>query len=179
MLSALLKYQRGSRVLVESMSDGRKYLVKIPNSRISSDTLAELNKRKMKLCEHLSNIKKYKNNKNVQRLLRKQNVIIEEISKKYEGEAAYSINKGERIGICLKNKKGEIEDMNTMFFVLMHELAHIMTSEYKHNKAFWDNFSLLIQNAIDVKLYEHQEYRQNKETFCGHVISHTPYSKHK
>ena len=179
-LSLILKYQRGSRIHMESNNIGKRYLVKSDKfSKKSTETLAYLDDFKSKLCKHLENKKIYNANESVQRLLDNKNVILEEIAKKYEGEAAYSVNKGERIGICLKNKNGMYENKNTMAFVLMHELAHIMTSEYKHNKKFWSNMALLIENAIEAKIYKYVEYRKNPETYCGHDITHTPYSKHK
>lgn len=183
-LSIILRYQRGTRIHVESHNDGKKYLVKSDDFSIkSADTLAYLNQFKKQLCDYLEN--KLKNNSikskfrtSVKRLLDNKDVILEEVAKKYEGEAAYSVNKGERIGICLKNKNGKYENRNTMAFVLMHELAHIMTSEYKHNKNFWDNMAYLIENSIGAKLYKHVEYSKQPENYCGHNISHTPYSKH-
>ena len=122
---------------------------------------------------------KYDNHYGVQQLLKNKNVVIEEVAKKYKNQAAYSINKGERIGICLRNKKNKYENKNTMFFVLIHELAHIMTKEFKHNDKFWKNMSLLIENATNAKLYKYTEYKTNPESYCGHDITHNPYKRNK
>jgi predicted metal-dependent hydrolase len=172
-------YQRGSRIHVDSKNDGKRYLVK--NNKFSSNSaniLAELNNKKLKLCTFLKAQDKYKNHNGVQNLLNNSDVVIEEVAKKYEKEAAYSINKGEKIGICLRDKTtGKLQNINDMFFVLIHELAHIMTDEYKHNKKFWDNMSLLLENAIKAGLYKYTNYKHNPTNFCGHLISHTPYSK--
>ena len=178
-LYVFLIYQRGSRIHVDSKKDGKRYLVK--NNKFSSKSaniLSELNSKKNKLCTYLKTQKQYNNHKGIQRLLNNSDVIIEEVAKKYEKEAAYSINKGEKIGICLRDKQsGKLQNVNDMFFVLIHELAHIMTAEYKHNKEFWDNMSLLIENAVNADLYTYVNYKTKPVTFCGHRISHTPYSK--
>ena len=137
-LYTFLLYQRGSRIHIDSKKDGKRYLVKDNiYSEKSANILAELNSKKNKLIKYLRTQKQYNNHKGIQNLLNNSKVIIEEVAKKYEKEAAYSINKGERIGICLRDKKsGKLQNANDMFFVLIHELAHIMTAEYKHNKEF-------------------------------------------
>lgn len=177
-LTGLLKYQRGYRIHVESHINGRKYLVKpTKNKTKSAELLSILEQKKNALCDHLKSKSEYKTNNNVKRLLNNRNVVIEEVAKKYGNEAAYSINKGERIGICLKSKSGSFENENNMFFVLMHELAHIMSKDYGHHDQFWKNFALLIENAIEAKLYKNVKYKRNPQEYCGHVISHNPYNK--
>lgn len=166
------------RVYQTSALNNKKYLVrKYPNKKHqikSADLLAALSKKKNTLCEYLSKTKKYRNHYGVKRLLRNQYVKIEELSYEYNNEAAYSINKGERIGICLRKKNGNFENTNTMFFVLMHELAHIMSTKYAHDKEFWDNFALLIQAAQECNVYNYQNYDENPSSYCGHRISYTP-----
>lgn len=63
------------------------------------------------------------------------------------GELGYNINKGYEICICMDN------DVNAMFHVLIHELAHGTVHEYKHNDNFWANFRELKEIAIANGLY--------------------------
>lgn len=63
------------------------------------------------------------------------------------GELGYNINKGYEICICMDN------DVNAMFHVLIHELAHGTVPEYKHNESFWMNFRELKEIAIANGLY--------------------------
>ena len=51
---------------------------------------------------------------------------------------AYSENKGQKIAFCLNKKKNgtELIDMNTLTFVAIHELAHIMTLSVGHKQEF-------------------------------------------
>ena len=62
---------------------------------------------------------------------------------------SYSLNKGEKIALCIR-KKGEakefIED-NTIMFVAIHELAHIMTESVGHEPEFWDNMGLFTSES--------------------------------
>ena len=40
--------------------------------------------------------------------------------------------------------KRTLEDENTLLFVSLHEVAHIMTKSIGHTKEFWDNFTFYI-----------------------------------
>lgn len=166
------------RVYQISNVNNKRYLVRKQKSQKnqlkSANLLASLSKRKNKLCDFLENSKKYNKHYGIRRLLANRNVKLEELSYEFKNEAAYSINKGERIGICLRKKNGNIEHENTMFFVLMHELAHIMSRKYAHDAEFWDNFALLIKAATECGVYKYQDFSKNPTSYCGHSISHTP-----
>lgn len=91
---------------------------------------------------------------------------------------AYSENKGEKIAFCL-NKKNEnnnkLIDINTLTFVALHELSHLMTKSIGHNKEFWDNFKFILNNAVEIKLYDPVNYRENPQNYCGMKITDNPY----
>ena len=53
---------------------------------------------------------------------------------------SYTINKGSYIGLCLENK-----DINTLFFVLLHELAHVGTKSVGHTQEFLEFFRFLLK----------------------------------
>ena len=102
---------------------------------------------------------------------------LEEVIPRYEGEAAYSINKGETIGVCVHTKSGMKEDKNTMFFVIMHELAHVMCKNYAHDDDFWSAFEFLIKIAVENDLYDYEDFDNHSKKYCGHKINFTPYKK--
>lgn len=169
-----------NRLYVIANVDSRRYLVHDGTPamrRKSANTIARLVAMKDRLCRFLERSPKYSRMAPVRRLLRNRDVEIEEKSFEYRDQAAYSINKGERIGMCLKSSDGRYEDINTMFFVLMHELAHIMSKRYAHDGEFWNNFSTLIQAAVEAKIYRYQHFDRDHTTFCGHSITYTPYKK--
>ena len=69
---------------------------------------------------------------------------------------SYSVNKGEKIVFCLRDKKDgeELVKENIMTFVAIHELGHLMTKSIGHEPEFWNSFKLLLKIAIDNGLYK-------------------------
>ena len=59
----------------------------------------------------------------------------------------YNTNKGQEIGLCID---GEV---NHVFHVLLHELAHCTVDEYSHSDNFWDNYEELRNEAITIGVY--------------------------
>lgn len=90
---------------------------------------------------------------------------------------AYSENKGEKIALCATKQRhaGKIIDQNTLMFVVLHELAHIMTLSINHTGEFWQNFKDIISYAKKVNIYEPKDYSLNQVTYCGMKIEHNPY----
>ena len=99
---------------------------------------------------------------------------IQEKSYEFDHLAAYSVDKGKLIGICTKHE-GEYVDENTMIFVYLHELSHIMSEQYAHDDAFWNNFAYLLEIAISHNLYVYQPFHMNNVNYCGENIEFTPY----
>lgn len=92
---------------------------------------------------------------------------------------AYSENKGEKIAMCLnKNKKNgedELIDLNTLTFVALHELSHIMTKSIGHKQVFWENFKFLLQNAKEAQIYHPVDYNKNPTKYCSITLNDNPY----
>ena len=78
-----------------------------------------------------------------------------------QGDLGSNVNKGYEISICLDN------DLNSMFHVLLHELAHCTVNEYDHSDKFWMNFEKLKQHALTNGSYT--LIPEGKE-FCGKKI---------
>ena len=89
---------------------------------------------------------------------------------------SYSVNKGEKLVMCLRDKKeGEqLVKENIMTFVSIHELAHLMTKSIGHDPVFWSNMRLLLKVAIDNGLYKNVDFNKKSEPYCGITISDTP-----
>jgi hypothetical protein len=90
---------------------------------------------------------------------------------------AYSENKGEKIAFCLNKKKDgdRLIDINTLTFVALHELSHIMTESIGHKQDFWQNFKFLLENAKSAGIYDPIDYKKNPEEYCGMTINDNPY----
>jgi hypothetical protein len=90
---------------------------------------------------------------------------------------AYSENKGEKIAFCLNKKKdgSQLIDLNTLTFVALHELSHLMTASIGHKQDFWQNFKFLLENAKQAGIYNPQDYKKNPRDYCGMKITDNPY----
>lgn len=104
---------------------------------------------------------KYKNQKRIERLVKKRNVKI--VERKNTEPIAYSYDKGDRIGLCIKHNGKYVSD-NIMFFVLCHELAHIMTKSFGHTKEFWNNMDFLLKFGQQQSMYKPIK---DKIEYCG------------
>ena len=91
---------------------------------------------------------------------------------------AYSENKGEKLAFCLnknKNNNDNLIDSNTLLFVAIHEIAHIMTESVGHTDEFWQNFKFLLEHAVELKIYTPVDYKKEPENYCGMDITDNPY----
>jgi WLM domain len=90
---------------------------------------------------------------------------------------AYSENKGEKIAFCLNTTKegDKLIDINTLTFVALHELSHIMTESIGHKQDFWQNFKFLLENAKAANIYQPVDYKKQPREYCGLTINDNPY----
>ena len=92
---------------------------------------------------------------------------------------AYSENKGEKLALCLNEKKEDADsrliDENTLMYVAMHELAHVGTVSVGHGDEFWANFKTIIERAVDRGLYRPVDYKKNNKLYCGMNLTDNPY----
>lgn len=91
---------------------------------------------------------------------------------------AYSENKGAKIAFCLNkdnHNNEELIDENTLMFVALHELSHLMTISIGHNREFWVNFKFILEHAISQKLYTPINYKKKPTSYCGMQITDNPY----
>ena len=79
-----------------------------------------------------------------------------------KGHLGSNVNKGYEISICTQG------DVNSMFHVLLHELAHCTVDEYKHSDEFWSKFDRLKSDAISRGFYQPI---QGATEFCGKKIN--------
>ena len=90
---------------------------------------------------------------------------------------AYSENKGEKIAFCLNTTKegNKLIDINTLTFVALHELTHVMTTSIGHKQDFWQNFKFVLENAKAANIYIPIDYKSNPQEYCGMTINDNPY----
>ena len=91
---------------------------------------------------------------------------------------AYSENKGEKVAFCLNRSKknnDDLIDQNTLMFVAIHELSHIMTKSIGHKSEFWENFKWLLENAKAAGIHDPVDYKHSPSQYCGMEIKDNPY----
>lgn len=159
--------------LVRSSVDGRLYLVRsLPNKKEAANILAHLNEDLDRLVKHV--MAKYgKKRKGVVFLY--NNFDPDNLSEGgvEHGYTSYSVNKGEKIVMCVrqKNSDNEFVDPNVLKYVAIHELAHLMTHDVGHPQSFWDNFAFLLREAMAIGIYERVDYARHPKEYCGIKIT--------
>jgi hypothetical protein len=156
--------------------DGNKYCVR-EREKLSdaADLLAKVTEKCKNLVRFMEG--KYPDNVDVQRLVAGFNPqrIVETLPT--SKLTAYSENKGEKIAFCLNKQKNgsKLIDLNTLTFVAIHELAHVMTISIGHKPEFWNNFKFLLENAKEANIYNPIDYKENPANYCGMTITDNPY----
>jgi hypothetical protein len=70
------------------------------------------------------------------------------------GDSAYTENK-EVITLCLVDPTtGKYYDMNTLMYVALHELAHVISKNEGHGEEFKKNFAMLLREAATKGIYD-------------------------
>ena len=93
---------------------------------------------------------------------------------------SYSVNKGEKLAICLRNKKdNKITDINTIMFVTIHELGHIMCISKGHTDEFWSCMKFILEVAEELGSYTPINYKEAPKKYCGMEINSSPYDFNK
>jgi predicted metal-dependent hydrolase len=158
---------------VKSGIDGREYLVRnLPDRKEAADMLARLNKKLLQLKKHM--LDEYPHDKDVKRIDRNFNP--DKISEGNDDNSytSYSVNKGEQIVFCIRSRENNaLEDENTLTYVAIHELAHLMTAEIGHTDTFWKNFRRLLEQAVNIGLYQQVDYSKKPVKYCGINITST------
>jgi len=159
-------YANYGLITVKSNVDNKEYVVQIKDDSLeAANLIAKIRERLVILMEHLeksygkndNRIKQLKNNFRPDKL--KEGVTT-------PGYTSYSINKGEQIVLCLRNND-KLVDINTLFFVVLHEFAHLATESIGHTDEFWDNFRWILEEAINIGLYVKQDFKIKNVEYCG------------
>ncbi len=109
---------------------------------------------------------------NIKDLIKRTRKIYIMETPKDEKFTSYTINKGEKIVFCLRSKVlHNIHDINTIEYVVLHELAHVMCPEYGHTPLFKEIFKFLLVQANKIGIYKITNYRRNPVDYCGMTIN--------
>ena len=157
-----------------SKHDNIEYLVRdLENSQDAAEKLSSINTKLKKLIDSLDKDER----DGIDRLKERYNPYRLTETEENSKYTSYSLNKGEKIALCIRKKEDNIlfENENTVIFVAIHELSHIMTESVGHEKEFWDNMAFLLEKADKLNIYDPVDYNENNIDYCGMEITTTPY----
>ena len=161
---------------IVSTVDGNKYCVREREKiKDAANLLATVTKKCNALIVYLK--EKHSGDEDVQRLIDGFNP--QKISETLPTSelTAYSENKGEKIAFCLNKTKNSttLIDINTLTFVAIHEMSHVMTKSIGHKQDFWQNFKFLLERAKEAGIYTPVDYKKKPQSYCGMTVTDNPY----
>mgnify|MGYP006093813255 CR=1 FL=1 len=176
-------YNKNKDLIILKGSDNRKYrLLDLEGKEECLNILVKLNNNVLKLISLLK--EEIKTDKieeidinEIKTLIKNYNPYSLNENLENRSLTAYSLNKGEEICLCLREPHNEliiIKDINTLMFVLIHELSHLMTTEYGHTDKFWKNMTYLLKKSNEVNIYDLIDYKKYPVKYCGVNINQTP-----
>ena len=180
MFSALSNLQTSAypTVSIKSSVDGNTYLVRdMPDKQEAADLLARVRQRMQKLYNYL--IATYPEKLQVKQLRQNFKPDPSRISESTPDaeHTSYSVNKGESVHLCLRQRQGNNESLvkeNVMTFVALHEMSHMITPTVGHGPDFWNNFGWLLKIAEDQGIYAYEDFSAHPVSYCGVKITDSP-----
>jgi predicted metal-dependent hydrolase len=160
-------------IKVKSDIDNTEYTVQIKeDAKEAADLIATIKNKLKILLEHLQ--KTYGGSDERVAMLT-ANYRPERVSEGVDtpGYTSYSVNKGEQIVLCLRNKD-KLMDVNTMMFVVLHEFAHLATESIGHTEEFWTNFKWILEESMNIGIYARQDFKTTNVDYCGIKITSSP-----
>lgn len=147
--------------------DGQSYLVRdTPYKQETADALARLNARINQLIDYVNRRQDAEFVVGARRL--KERYKPDAISEGMIDHTltSYTVNKGEKIVFCMRTRDDhdKLYDDNLLFYVAMHELAHIASVTEEHTPEFHQNFDYLKRIAKEMRLFRNSETPVN---YCG------------
>lgn len=165
-------------ISIKSNVDGQTYKVRdMPDKQAAADMMARVRLKMKKLKMHCEATFPDKPQ-------------VKQLAKNFDAEAhrlgeatpedeftSYSVNKGESIHFCLRQREGSNEslvDENIVTFVAIHEMGHVITKTIGHGPDFWNNFAWLLEQAERIGIYQPQDFSAQPVSYCGMKITDQP-----
>ena len=171
---------------VVSDVDGKSYLIRRGVGKgdkflkDSANTLALINKNILTLITYLDQEYADDNGKNyfIKKLKQDYNPYIISEAAVDSRYTTYTIDKKD-MHICLRtrDKEENIYDINTLMYVVLHELSHLCNYDkygvpiQGHGREFKTIFRFLVEESIKLGIYRHVDYTINPQEYCGIMIS--------
>lgn len=189
----LLMCNKTQKSAMKSIIDGRDYQVidYFDNPGNAADMLAYINENNLALIAYMEAkyiTKELDSNKNAEwtehyvkltkRLLaRYLPHVLTENDPPDPDNTSWTENKGEVLTMCIREKESgnnDFHDLNVLVFVGVHEMAHIASIGYGHEEEFWFNFKCLLEEAVELGIYNPVDYSKYPLNYCSLDINHSP-----
>jgi FtsZ-interacting cell division protein ZipA len=103
-----------------------------------------------------------------------------EISPQNTGNATSYTEDKKVLVLCLRHKQPDangnypLHDINTMMFVVLHELTHMANKSWGHHLDFWILFKFLLNNAAEIGIYQPVDFKSAPINYCGLWLHYNP-----
>lgn len=169
-------YPKDNMIYEMATFDNKLYWVRdLPDKARSANMIAKCKHNIIKLIDHLNkNINSFPEfHDNIKNSIEKiNNIEIMETSadkNNYE-TTSYTINK-KTIVFCIRSKSFDrIHDENTLMYVLIHEMAHVLNPKIGHGEDFKKIFKFLLDESVKINIYTIVNYSKTPVNYCGMEI---------
>lgn len=164
-------------VEVKSSVDGRVYKVQnLPDRQEAANKISQIREKLQKFIDTYKNDPSAMADPRVKVLVSRFNPDNFSENDLDADSTSYSENKGEKIVVCIRDKAPpyKFADDNTIMFVLLHEMAHLMTTTVGHTPEFWANFKRILHDAVHAGIYSSVNYTKTPTAYCGMTITDSP-----
>lgn len=174
MVIVLLVYVQqsyGNTEIIKSTVDQKEYLVqKTDDRQAAADYIAKVASSLSQVVDHMYT--KFPLSVDVQRLQKNFDSKLISEGNIESGYTSFSINK-QKIVLCIRQTDKQFVDYNTMIYVSLHELCHLMTKELDHPPQFWKNFKIILEEAILIGVYKKTDFNASPSAYCGITINNS------
>jgi hypothetical protein len=169
---------------VRSQTDNNLYIIRRGHTKSneylqqSANILGTINLRILKLIEHFNKIKSDNNSYWIDKLYSRYNHSILSEAAIDERYTTFTINKND-MHICLRTRDDSetLYDINILMYVILHELAHLCNFDRNgkaiqgHGREFKIIFKSLVEESINIGIYDYQNYNEKPVEYCGLIIN--------
>jgi hypothetical protein len=162
--------EKSAKIDVVSAVNNKKYAVIQTGDYVAAaDMLASLEDKARAFIAAAS--EKYPNDNTIKRIQKYWTGTISEIPQ--SDTIAYALEKRD-LFMCVRDNAGNVQQLDDLLFVLLHELSHIMNTSYGHDAHFWKQFKRTLEMANKLGYLPYVNYDDYSVQVCGKTINANP-----
>lgn len=161
---------KSGKIDVMSTVNNKKYaVIRTGNYVAAADMLASLEDKAREFIAAAS--AKYPADKTIKRIQKYWTGTISEIPQ--SETIAYALEKRD-LFMCVRDDAGNVQKLDDLLFVLLHELSHVMNTSYGHDASFWKQFKKTLEMANKLGFLAYKNYDNYSVMVCGKQINANP-----